>query len=267
MRFVVCVKQVPDTTEVRIDPKTNTLVREGVESILNPYDHFALEEALRLKGSRDDIEVIVLSMGPPQARRVLQKSLALGADRAYLLSDRVFAGSDTWATSVALSHAVRKIGNADIVFCGLQAIDGDTAQVGPEMAELLGLAQITYAEKLSLTYDGRLQVTQQTEDGSRVLESRMPVLVTCIPSPSFVPKVAPLPGIMEARRKPYEVLDHKAVKANEDDLGLAGSPTQVRRTYSPPARDDTRMLKGDTGEMTRQLAEILVERKIIGGDG
>ncbi|MGA1820551.1 MAG: electron transfer flavoprotein subunit beta/FixA family protein [Thermoplasmatota archaeon] len=265
MKLVVCVKQVPDTTEVRIDPKTNTLVREGVESILNPYDQFALEEALRLKEANENVHVTVLSMGPPQARRVLLKSLALGADGAVLLSDRAFAGSDTWATSVALSHAVKEIGDVDIVFCGLQAIDGDTAQVGPEMAQLLDIPQITYAEKVTLTYDGRVQAEQQTEDGSRILESRTPVLVTCLPPPSFVPKVAPLPGLMKAREKPYEVWDHKRVKAGEDDIGLTGSPTQVRRTYSPPARGEVQMLKGDVKEMTRQLAAVLVDRKVVGG--
>lgn len=266
MKIVVCVKQVPDTTEVRIDPKTNTLVREGVESILNPYDQFALEEALRVRSSRDDVKVIVLSMGPPQARRVLLKSMALGADEAILLSDRAFAGSDTWATSLALSHAVKTIGDVDVVFCGLQAIDGDTAQVGPEMSELLGVPQITYAENVTLTYDGRVAAEQQTEDGSRMLESKTPVLVTCVPPPSFVPRVAPLPGILQARNKPYEVWDHKKVGANLDELGLPGSPTQVRRTYSPPARGEVKILKGDIKEMCKELTELLIERKVVGGE-
>jgi electron transfer flavoprotein beta subunit len=267
MKIVVCVKQVPDTTDVRIDPKTNTLVREGVESILNPYDQFALEEALRVKSSREDVKVIVLSMGPPQARRVLLKSMALGADEAILLSDRAFAGSDTWATSVALSHAVKTIGDVDIVFCGLQAIDGDTAQVGPEMSELLGIPQLTYAENVTVTYDGRVAVEQQTEDGSRMLESKTPVLVTCAPPPSFVPKVAPLPGILNARNKPYDVWDHKKVGASKDELGLPGSPTQVRRTYSPPPRGEVMILKGDIKDQTRQLSRILVDRKVVGGGG
>jgi electron transfer flavoprotein beta subunit len=266
MKIVVCVKQVPDTTDVRIDPKTNTLVREGVESILNPYDQFALEEALRVKASRDDVKVIVLSMGPPQARRVLLKSMALGADEAILLSDRAFAGSDTWATSLALSHAVRTIGDVDIVFCGLQAIDGDTAQVGPEMAELLDYPQITYAETVTVTYDGRVAAVQQTEDGTRMLESKTPVLVTCAPPASFVPKVAPLKGILFSKDKPYEVWDHKKVGANKDELGLPGSPTQVKRTYSPPIRGEVQMMKGDIKDVTRELASVLVERKVVGGE-
>jgi len=265
MRIIVCVKQVPDTTEVRIDPKTNTLVREGVESILNPYDQFALEEALRLKAERDDVRITVLSMGPPQARKVLLKSLALGADDAVLLSDRDFAGSDTWATSVALSGAVREMGGADIIFCGLQAIDGDTAQVGPEMAQLLDIPQLTYAERVSLTHDLKVRAEQQMEDGSRVLESDTPVLVTCVPTPSFVPKVPPMPGILKAMSKPYEVWDSKRTGADPSDLGLQGSPTQVRRTYSPPPRGEVVMIPGDTREASRSLAHILIDRNILGG--
>ncbi len=265
MRVIVCVKQVPDTTEVRIDPKTNTLIREGVESILNPYDQFALEEALRLKGERSDVKVTVLSMGPPQARKVLLKSLALGADDAVLLSDRAFAGSDTWATSVALSGAVREMGDADIIFCGLQAIDGDTAQVGPEMAQLLDIPQLTYAERVTLTHDLKVRAEQQMEDGSRVLESGTPVLVTCVPPPSFVPKVPPMPGILKAKSKPYEVWDSKRTGADPSDLGLEGSPTQVRRTYSPPPRGEVNMIPGDAREASRSLAQLLIDRNIVGG--
>ncbi|MFW3145610.1 MAG: electron transfer flavoprotein subunit beta/FixA family protein [Thermoplasmatota archaeon] len=263
MRFLVLVKQVPDTTEVRIDPKTNTLIREGVESIMNPYDQFALEEALRLKASREDVRVTVLSMGPPQARRVLLKALALGADDAVLLSDRAFAGSDTWATSVAISKAIRKMGKADVVFCGLQAIDGDTAQVGPETAQLLGIPQITYAESVEVE-SGSIRARQQTEEGVRILKCMMPVLVTCVPPPSFMPRIAPLKGIVEAGDKPYEVWDIRHIEGDPAEVGLKGSPTQVKRTYSPPARGGVMIVEGSPREAAARLAGILFDRKLIG---
>lgn len=265
MHFVVLVKQVPDTTEVRIDPKTNTLVREGVESIMNPYDQYALEEALRIKETRNDVKVTVMSMGPPQARRVLLKGLALGADRAVLLSDRAFAGSDTWATSVALSSAMRKLETPDMVFCGLQAIDGDTAQVGPETAQLLGIPQITYAESVEIVYDDNIKVRQQTEEGSRIMQANFPLLVTCIPPSSYLPRIAPLEGIIKAREKPCEVWGNNKIKADPDEIGLQGSPTQVRRTYSPPARGEVRMFEGDPRSASKDLVKRLFDIKAIKG--
>ena len=146
MRYIVCVKQVPDTNEVKIDPKTNTLIREGVPSILNPFDQFALEEAIKMKNEGD--EIVAISMGPPQAKKALMKCLALGADRAILLSDRAFAGADTFATAFTLAGAIKKIGKYDVIFTGLQAIDGDTAQVGPEIAAQLVIPQLTYVEEV-----------------------------------------------------------------------------------------------------------------------
>ena len=150
MNIIVCIKQVPDTNEVRIDPVRGTLIRDGIPSIINPDDKNALEEAIRIKERYEDVHVMVLSMGPPQAENALREALAMGADEAILLSDRQFGGSDTWGTSIILAAAINKIGKYDIIFCGRQAIDGDTAQVGPEMAEHLGLPQITYVSKLEV---------------------------------------------------------------------------------------------------------------------
>lgn len=267
MRIIVCVKQVPDTTEVRIDPKTNTLVREGVDSILNPYDQFALEEAVRLRDSIPGSRITALSMGPPQARKVLLKSMALGADEAVLLSDRAFAGSDTWATSVALSGAIRALGEHDIIFCGLQAIDGDTAQVGPEIAQLLDIAQVTYAEKVTTGEKGSYLIDQQIEDGRRIVEVKPPFLVTCIPPPSFVPRVAPFKGIVSSIEKPYRVMTADEIELDQKDLGLQGSPTQVARTYSPPPRGEVRMLGGDPASSVTGLVRELMERNLLeGGD-
>jgi electron transfer flavoprotein beta subunit len=264
MRILVLVKQVPDTTEVRIDPKTNTLVREGVASILNPYDQFALEEAVRLKEKIPGSRITVMSMGPPQARKVLLKSLALGADDAILLSDRAFAGSDTWATSVALSRAIDSFGGADIIFCGLQAIDGDTAQVGPETAQLLDIPQVTYAERIE-PENGSFLIHQQTEDGKRILEVEPPFLVTCIPHPSFLPRVAPFKGLVSSTSKPYVVYDSNKIGGDPSELGLNGSPTQVHRTYSPPSRGEVTMITGDPKTAAARLIGILKERNVISG--
>ncbi|OYT45839.1 electron transfer flavoprotein subunit beta [Thermoplasmatales archaeon ex4484_6] len=267
MNIIVLIKQVPDTTEVRIDPKTNTLIREGVESIMNPYDQYALEEAVRLRDSIEGSSLTVISMGPPQARKVLLKGLALGADRAILLSDRAFAGSDTWATSVALSGAISAIGDYDMIFCGLQAIDGDTAQVGPETAELLDIPQVTYAEKLERGTDGSVIVHQQMEDGRRMVSLKTPFLVTCIPPPSYRPRVAAFKGILGSLKKPYDVWDAKRIGIDTGRLGLAGSPTQVSRTYSPEPRGEVRMFRGDTATLAARLVRELIGRGVVGGGG
>ncbi len=169
MRIVVCVKQVPDTTEVKIDPKTGTLIREGVPSILNPDDANALEEALRIKDRDESVTVSVVSMGPPQAEVMLRECLAMGADEAYLVSDRAFAGSDTWATSKVIASAIRKIGNYDIIFAGRQAIDGDTAQVGPQISEKLGIPQVTYVQDFKIDGD-KITVQRQLEDGYEIIK-------------------------------------------------------------------------------------------------
>ena len=179
MKIIVCVKQVPEITEVKIDPVTHTLVREGVPSILNPFDEFAVEEALRIREKHGG-EVTAVTMGPPQAREALIKCLAMGADRAILLTDRAFAGADTWATAYTLSLAIKRLEH-DIILCGKQAIDGDTAQVGPELAENLGIPQITFVKKVEVDEKSRkVLVHRETEDGYEVIECRLPVLLTAI---------------------------------------------------------------------------------------
>ena len=178
MKIIVCVKQVPDTNEVRINQETGTLIREGVPSIINPDDKNALEAALVLK-DETGAEVSVVSMGPPQAADALKEAIAMGADHAYLVSDRAFGGSDTWATATILAAAIEKIGDYDLILCGRQAIDGDTAQVGPEIAEFLGIPQITYAKHIEC--DGEsLNVTRFTETGDYKIRTKLPVLLTAI---------------------------------------------------------------------------------------
>lgn len=276
MRIIVCVKQVPDTTEVKIDPETNTLIREGVPSILNPYDQFALEESVRLrelmkeKGVEEPIEILVLSMGPPQARSALLKCLALGADRAVLLTDRKFAGADTYATSYTLSKAIEKLGAYELIFCGQQAIDGDTAQVGPELAQHLRLPQVTYVERVEdveLTKAGKLKsllVKKQVEDGYAFIEVRLPALLAGIPPTSFEPTAPPFKGIMGAKRKPFEVWGVEELEGDPAAYGLEGSLTQVIKTYPPPVRERGTIIEGvEAEEAVKKLLEHLKDDEVM----
>ena len=235
MRYIVCVKQVPDTTEVKIDPKTNTLIREGVPSILNPFDQFALEEAIKMKKEGD--EIVVISMGPPQAKKVLLKCLALGADKAILLSDRAFAGADTFATAITLAGAIRKIGDYDVIFTGLQAIDGDTAQVGPEIASQLGIPQLTYVEEVLKIVGKKLEAKTVTDDGYNILEAKIPVLVAGITPSSFDPSNPAMRAILSAKKKPFETWTADDLGIDKKDLGLEGSLTQVIKIYAPPIKE------------------------------
>lgn len=261
MEIAVCVKQVPDTTEVKIDPETNTLVRQGVPSIVNPFDKNALEAALQLKEKHGGT-VTVISMGPPQAKDALKECLAMGADKAVLVSDRAFAGADTLATSYTLAAAVKKLGPFDIIICGKQAIDGDTAQVGPEMAENLGIAQVTYVAKIEVV-DNKIRVEREHEDGYEVIEVSMPVLLTVVKSINE-PRYPTVRGTMKANRAQIPVLLAKDLDVKEERLGLKGSPTQVRRIFTPKQRTQGVMIKKDTArEAVTELMEKLAEAKII----
>jgi electron transfer flavoprotein beta subunit len=235
MKIVVCVKQVPDTTEVEIDEKTGTIIREGVPSMLNPFDEFALNEAVRLvREAEGESEIVVLSMGPPQAEEALKKCLAIGADRAVLLSDRIFAGADTWATSLALTRGIEKIGDFNAIFCGHQATDGDTAQVGPEIARQLGIPQVTYVEKVESIEGKNLICLKETDEGYVRLRCRLPALLACISPSDFEPIIPKMGQILKARKKPLETWNAADVAREGDCFGLEGSPTQVIRTYPPP---------------------------------
>lgn len=263
MNIIVCLKQVPDTTEVRIDPVRGTLIREGVPSIINPDDRNALEQALRIKDNMGDTTVTVLSMGPPQADVALREALAMGADKAILLSDRAFAGSDTWATSTAIAAGVTKIGNYDIIFCGRQAIDGDTAQVGPQIAEHLNIPQITYVEDLEIK-EGKVVAKRALEDGYFVVECEMPVLLTAIKELNE-PRYPSIRGIYEAHGdEKVTVWSATDVDADFDNLGLNGSPTKVRKSFTPEARKgEGEILTGSTEEVVNSLIVRLKEKHLI----
>lgn len=261
MEMVVCVKQVPDTTEVKIDPVTNTLVRQGVPSIVNPFDKNALEAALQLK-EKNGGKVTVVSMGPPQAKDALKECLAMGADEAYLVSDRAFGGADTLATSYTLAAALKKLGKFDLILCGKQAIDGDTAQVGPEMAEHLGIAQITCCSKFEVTGDV-LKVEREHEEGYEVIEGKMPLLVTVVKSANE-PRFATVRGTMKANRKEIPVLTLADLDVDEKRLGLKGSPTQVKKIFTPPTRSGGEMIQAeDAREAVGILIQKLSDAKII----
>ncbi len=238
MHFVVCIKQVPDTAEVKIDPETNTLVRAGVESIANPYDVVALEEAVRLKEKYGG-KVTAVSMGPPQADSALRQALSLGADDAVLLSDRAFAGADTLATSYTLSRAVETLGKAnpvDLVLCGKQAIDGDTAQTGPGIATRLAMTQFTYVVEVEWidTEKKQVQVRRRVEGGFEVIRGPLPALLS-VELELASPRRASLPMLVESFRAPVKVWDAKAIDASLQLVGIKGSPTWVKAIASPQA--------------------------------
>ena len=253
MNIVVCIKQVPDTAEVKINPETGTLIREGVPSIINPFDMHALEAGLQIK-ERVNGRVIVLTMGPPQAETALRDAISMGADEGILLSDRAFAGSDTWATSFTLSKAIQKIG-ADIIICGKQAIDGDTAQVGPETAEFLNIPHIAYVRKLEEITDTSIRVQRLMDDGYDVIESTLPVLLTVVKELNE-PRLPSLKGKMTAKKAEIKKWSRADIMADENDLGLKGSPTQVKNIFSPEARSGRKILEGTPEE---QVDALLLE--------
>jgi len=263
VKIVVCVKQVPESTDVKINPETKTLVREGVASVTNAFDEFAIEEGLRTKEKYGG-EVHVLSMGPPQAIEVLKNALAVGSDKAYLLSDRAFAGADTLATAYTLSKAIEKIGDVDLVICGKQAIDGDTAQVGPGVATRLGIPQLTYVCKvreIDLARK-RIVVERMLENGREVVESSLPALITVVKDINE-PRLPSLLGIKKAAKAQIPTWTVKDLPVDENRVGLKGSPTWVVKIFTPEARGGGEILKGEVTEVVPLLVEKLMESKFI----
>ncbi|MBZ9606500.1 electron transfer flavoprotein subunit beta/FixA family protein [Clostridium estertheticum] len=260
MNIVVCLKQVPDTNEVKIDPKTGTLIREGVPSIINPDDKNALEESLRLKDEHG-AHVTVISMGPPQAEKALREALAMGADEAILVSDRAFAGADTLATSHALAATLKKL-DYDVVFAGRQAIDGDTAQVGPEIAEHLNLAQITYVEKVDVI-EGGLKVRRAWEDGYEDIEVKTPVLLTAIKELNE-PRYMNIKSIFEMfQNKEVKVWNAADIGADIAVLGLKGSPTKVKKSMTKEAKGKGELIQLPANEAALYVVSKLKENHFI----
>ena len=255
MHTVVCIKQVPDTTNVKINPETNTLVREGVQSIVNPFDTYAIEEAIRIK-EKVGGKVTALTMGPPQAEAVLRDAISLGADAGILLSDRAFAGSDTWVTGYTLAAALKKIGDFDLVLCGKQASDGDTAQVGPGIAAHLDLPQVTYVRRIHEIDAKHVVAERLLENGTETVDAPFPCLLTVVKEINE-PRLPSLRGKMNAKKAELTRWTAADLGCDPNKLGLAGSPTKVVRIFSPPPRGGGEMLTGEPEEMARKLAEKL----------
>ena len=254
MKIIVCIKQVPDTSEVKINPETGTLIREGVPSIINPYDMHAIEAGLQMR-EKVGGTVTVLTMGPPQAETALREALSMGADDAVLLSDRAFAGSDTWATSYTLSKAIEKLG-ADIIICGKQAIDGDTAQVGPEVAEFLNIPHISYIRKMEDITQSSIRVQRLMDEGYDVVESTLPVLLTVVKELNE-PRFPSLRGKMAAKKAEIKKWGSSDIQADESSIGLKGSPTRVKNIFAPGAKKDRKMLEGTPEEQVDTLIKEL----------
>lgn len=268
MNILVCVKQVPDTTEIKINPETNTLMREGVPSIVNTFDAFALEAAARIKDKNPESKIVVVSMGPEQAKTALKECLGIAADKAYLVSDRAFGGSDTLATSYILSNAIRKIeeteGKFDAIFCGKQAIDGDTAQVGPEIAEHLNYPQVTYALETEETGNGTLKVLKEGQDGNMLIAVKLPCVVT-FTKPSFDPRYPTIKRKMAANKAEIPTLTFADLpEIDLDRIGLKGSPTHVKRSFVPEKKKGGIKIKEETAdESAVKLAQLLNEAHVI----
>ena len=254
LKIIVCLKQVPDTAEIKINPATNTLMRDGVPSIINPFDLHALEAGLQIRDKRGG-KVTVLTMGPPQAESSLREAISIGADEAVLLTDRAFAGSDTWATSYTLAKAIEKLG-ADIIFCGKQAIDGDTAQVGPETAEFLNIPHVAYVKKIEEIKDNYIRVQRLMDEGYDIVESSLPVLLTVVKELN-IPRMPSLKVKMAAKKAEIKTMGMAEIGADKDNLGLKGSPTQVKNIFAPEKKKERMILEGTPEEQVDALIKEL----------
>lgn len=262
MNIIVCVKQVPDTSEVKIDEEKGTLIREGVPSIINPEDKTAIEKAVKLKEEFGG-KVTAISMGPPQAKDALIEAYAMGADQAILLSDKKFAGSDTWVTAYTLSQAIKEVGEFDLVFCGRQAIDGDTAQVGPQIAENLDIPQITYVSELNIEGE-KVTAKRKLEDGYSIIETKLPVLLTVLGDLNK-PRYPSIKRIIDAfsNEDTVKVWEADDFIVDQDRLGLDASPTQVYDTFVPTRDHEVEILEGTVEEKVQKLIDKLKEEKVV----
>ncbi|MFH1128065.1 MAG: electron transfer flavoprotein subunit beta/FixA family protein [Candidatus Omnitrophota bacterium] len=255
MNIIVCIKQVPETTEVRINPETNTLIREGVKAIINPFDMYAIEEGIRLK-ERFTGKLTIITMGPPQAEAALREAISLGADEGILVCDRAFAGSDTWATSYTLAGAIKKLGEFDLILCGKQASDGDTAQVGPGISTHLNIPQVTYVKKIEEVKDKTMRVERMMEEGFEIIETPLPALLTVVKEINE-PRLPSLKGLMRAKSAKITLWTQKDLDLDPQNIGLSGSPTQVVKIFTPPQRIGGQILTGEIPEIAEKLAGLL----------
>lgn len=256
MNIIVCVKQVPGTNEVKINKETNTIIREGVEAIINPFDEYAVEEGVRIK-EKIGGNVTVISMGIPKVAELLRETVAVGVDNAVLLSDRAFAGADSLATAYALSMGIQKIGAYDLIICGKQATDGDTAQVGPSLAEKLGIPHTTYVRKIEEITERTIRCQRMTEDGYEVIEMPLPAVITVVKEINE-PRLPSIKGKLKAKKTEVTVYTADDIGADKNLCGLKGSPTQVVKTFVPVHEIQGEMIDGTPKEQAQKLAEKLL---------
>jgi len=256
LNIIVCVKQVPGTNEVKMNKETNTIIREGIESIINPFDTYAVEEGVRIK-EKTGGKTTVISMGIPSVAEMLKETIAVGIDEAVLLSDRAFAGADSLATSYALSMGIKYIGDYDLIICGKQAMDGDTAQVGPGLAEKLGIPHTTYVRKIEEIRDGYIRCQRMTEDGYEVIEMPLPAVITVVKEINE-PRLPSLKGMMRSKKAVVKVLTTDDIGADKSLCGLKGSPTQVVKTFVPTHDVKSEMIEGTPEEQASKLAKKLL---------
>ncbi len=255
LKIIVCIKQVPETQEVRLDPVTHTLKREGVKAIINPFDFYALEEGLRVREARGG-RVTVLTMGPPQAEEALREALGYGADAAVLLSDPAFAGADTWATALTLARAIGKLGGADLIFTGKQAIDGDTAQVGPMLATIMGISFVAWARKLQFTGPACLEVERLLDHGYDAVEVALPAVISVVKEINE-PRVPSFKAKLAAKKAAIPIWTRADLDLQPEAVGLSGSFTQVVKVFPPPARGTPELWTGPATELAPRLWQRL----------
>ena len=264
IKVAVCIKQVPGTTEIKIDPETNTLIREGIENIVNPFDSYAVEEAVRIKErfEGENVEVIALTMGPPQSVEILKEAISVGVDNAILLSDRAFAGADTWATATTLAKAINKIGDCRLVILGKQTLDGDTGQVGPELAQKMNIPFVGYVSSILDINKNKMKIKRLMEDRYETFEINLPAAISVVKDIN-IPRVPSLRGKIKAKSAVIPVWDVKELEANEKEVGLSGSYTQVVKIFTPQIKHETIMFKGTTEEQVEGLHKILKELNVV----
>ena len=261
MNIVICLKQVPATTEVKIDSQTGTLLRQGIKSIINPYDTYALEEGVRLR-ERHGGKVTVISMGPPQTEEALREAISLGADEAVLLSDRAFAGADTMATAYTLAKAIEKIGRCDVVICGRQTTDGDTGQAGPELAEMLEAPFVAYVSQIEEVAEGRMRVRRMVEEGYEVIETPLPAVITVVKEIN-VPRLPSLRGIAKSKSAVIPTWTARELSVDQDRVGLSGSATKVVKVFYPQRTCEGEILQGELENQVDCLIGKLKEGGLI----
>jgi electron transfer flavoprotein beta subunit len=261
VNIVVCIKQVPGTTQVKINPETGTLIRDGVEAVVNPFDEYAIEEAIRIREKVGGV-VKVVTMGPPQAEIALRSAIAMGADEGYLITDRAFAGSDTWATSYTLSSGIRTLGQVDLIICGKQAIDGDTAQVGPGIAEMLNIPYVAWVRKVDEITATSIKVERLMEEGYDVVEMPLPGLMTVVKEIN-TPRMASLKGKMKAKSATINTINAAALSVDAGKLGLKGSPTQVLRSFVPERKSGGEKISGEVPVMVDKIYNTIYDLGVV----